>query len=552
MAAAILASGLVAGPAAAKDKSPPPAAWVADTALEANGTAALRSGNAAGAITALSELVARNPRDGTRQALLALAYHVAAHERPEAADLALTGYDLALRSEPGQMWPAALAGRLAFDQGRYDEAVEQFARAATLRPGDARVLGGLAAAAYMAGDIALASVAADRAAALAGEDAGLRRIAATAAAATGDSGSARTHLAALAKTAPDVAAAVGMRVAQIEASAPLDRDTPSAAASAGPDAPLPADPDAPSQVSVDIAIVLSQNTRRERSGINLLDGLSLQFGTNRASTRTIRQTDGVPVSNEYQRVVTGAIGIPQLNYSLNLFNRGGQFYSVVARPQLTAYRGEQSEFFVGRTLKVAVNGIQSGSLEQIDIGIDMKVTPVEITPTGTRIRIEAGRSFLTSDPAGSFAEALTTFRQKVVATAEVRFGETLLLSGLNETVDDATFSRTPVLGDVPLVGNLFNQRNVNQRRDAVIVLVTPSRPAALPGRSFARGENAARLAQLWTALVDPMSNAAATQARLSRIRLFTRMTRGDVAMPFPDASQATGDMLRDLLMPGSR
>ena len=28
-----------------------------------------------------------------------------------------------------------------------------------------------------------------------------------------------------------------------------------------------------------------------------------------------------------------------------------------------------------------------------------------------RVRIEAGRSFLTADPAGSFAEALTTFRQ---------------------------------------------------------------------------------------------------------------------------------------------
>ena len=448
------------------------------------------------------------------------------------------------------MWPAAMAGRLSFDRGNYDDAVEQFARATMLRPHDARLLGALAASAYMAGDVALAGVAADRATTLS-DDPTLRRIAAVAAAAADDRSGARAHLAALGQATPDNAAAIGARVAQIEASAPLDRATSAPSPAAAQEA-LPVDPDAPAQISVDIAIVLSQNTRRERSGINLLDGLALQFGANRAGTRTIRRAEGVHVSDEYQRVLTSAIGIPQLNYSLNLFNRGGQYYSVVARPQLTAFRGEQSEFFVGRTLKVAVNGIQSGSLEQIDIGIEMKVTPVEITATGTRVRVEAGRSFLTSDAAGSFSEALTTFRQKVVATAEIRFGETLLLSGLNETVDDATFSKTPILGDVPVVGNLFNQRNVNQRRDSVIILVTPSRPTALPGRAFARGEHATRLVQLWTRLVDPMSNAAATQARLSRMNLFTRMSRGDIAMPFPTAEGAATEMLRDLVLPGSR
>lgn len=544
-----MACMLLAAPAGARGKDAA-TAWVPDGQLEEAGTQARRGGDAVAAVAALSELASRNPRDGTRQAGLALAYHLGARERPEAADLALTGYDLALRSEPGQMWPAAMAGRLSFDRGRYDEAVERFAHATTLRPHDARLLGALAASAYMAGDVALAGVAADRATALS-DDPALRRIAAIAAAAADDRGGARAHLAALGQALPDTAAAVGARVARIEASAPLDRATPPSAPTAAPEAP-PFDPSAPAQISVDIAIVLSQNTRRERSGINLLDGLTLQFGANRTGTRTVRRADGASVSDEYQRVLTSAIGIPQLNYSLTLFNRGGQYYSVVARPQLTAFRGEQSEFFVGRTLKVAVNGIQSRSLEQIDIGIEMKVTPVEITATGTRVRVEAGRSFLTSDAAGSFSEALKTFRQKVVATAEIRFGETLLLSGLNETVDDATFSKTPILGDVPLVGNLFNQRNVNQRRVSVIILLTPSRPAALPARPFARGEHAARLAQLWTQLVDPMSNAAATQARLSRIHLFTRMSRGDIAMPFPGADGAAGEMLRDLMLPGSR
>ena len=91
--AAIAFCALFAVPADAGGKKTSPI-WVADAALEAAGTDALRTGDATGAIASLSELVARNPRDGARQALLALAYHIAARERPEAADLALTGYDL--------------------------------------------------------------------------------------------------------------------------------------------------------------------------------------------------------------------------------------------------------------------------------------------------------------------------------------------------------------------------------------------------------------------------------------------------------------------------
>lgn len=543
--ATIAANALLLGfapPLSARPRIDP--APLTPAVLRTDGVAALRSGDPVAAIALLSELASRQPRDATAQTLLALAYHQSSQVRGDAPDLALAGYEIATRADPGEMWPAALAGRATFDQSRYAEATEHFAYAAALRPGDARLLGALAASAYMAGDPALAMLAATRATTIDGErDPTLLRLAALAAAAAGDPAAARARLARLQTVAPDLAAPTGTRVEQIERTAALD---------AAPD-PVPIVEDGvPGQVSVDVAIILSQNTRRERSGMNLLDGLSLQYGLTRTGTRTTRDDGAGGGTNEYQRVLTSAIGVPQLNYNLNLFSRGGQFYSVVARPQLTAYRGEASEFFVGRTLKVAVNGIQSGSLEQIDIGVALKVTPVEITATGTRVRVEAERSFVTSDPAGSFSEALTTFRQKVLATAEIRFGETLLLSGLNETVDDATFSKTPILGDLPVVGNLFHERARTQRRDAVIVLVTPARATGIAARPFARGEHAARLTRLWTQVVDPASNAAATTARLERSRFFTRMTRGDVTMPFPDAVHAAGEMLNDILLPSHR
>lgn len=530
---------------AAKKKAPVLADLSATVSGEVmdKGLAALRARDSKQAIHAFAELASREPRNGTAQALLGLSYQLSADQDPQALDLALAGYDLAMRAEPGQYWPSAMAGRGAFDQGKFDDALSHFSRAALLRPNDAATLSAVAASAYMSGDAALASLAAGRAAALdPGANGENLRLAALAAAANGEPALARDRLAALAERFPAVADGVRPRAEALLQTAALDAPAGGAELAA---------PTAPDQISLDVAIILSQNTQRERNGFNLLDGLSLQYGGNRQSTRTITSDNGTQTGNNYQRVLTASISIPQINYNLNLFNRGGQYYSVVARPQLTAYRGEQSEFFVGRTLRVAVNGVNTANLEQIDVGIDLKVTPIEITPTGTRVKIEAGRSFLTADPAGTFSEALTTFRQRVVATAEIGFGETLLLSGLNEAVDDRTFSKTPLLGDMPIVGNAFNERNSTRRRDSVMVLVTPARPMMVPGRAWARSDAAANLAKLWTEVIDPRSNAAATADGLARMRLFTRMTRSDASTTFPDARSASEQMIGELVAPRS-
>jgi tetratricopeptide (TPR) repeat protein len=547
LVALLCAGATIAQPAEAKRSRPE----VVETAalgtdqLASYGAAALQRADAQAAASYFAELAAREPRNGTAHTLLAMAHHLDATRDPAALDMALSGYDLALRAEPGQYWAAAMAGRAAFDRGSYHDALSHFAQALLMRPGDARTAAALASAAYMAGDAPLASVAAARAAVIdPGAEGSNLRLSVLAAAATGDAELAAARLADLRTRFAPAADAIAGRVAALLQTSAVDP-------LGDPGDALPDDePGVPDQISVDVAIILAQNTRRERTGLNLLDGLGLQYGLSREGSRTVTSAEGTQTGNNYQRVLTATISVPQLNYNLNLFSRGGQYYSVVARPQLTAYRGEESQFFIGRSLKVAVGGINLGNLENIDIGTEMKVTPQEITAEGAKIRIEVGRSFLTSDQAGNFAEALTTFRQKVGATAEVRFGETLVLSGLNEAVEDRNFSKTPLLGDLPVLGNAFHERTRLARRDSVIVLVTPSRPVSLSGRPYARSEHVERLTRLWSEVIDPASNAAATAAALQRSRGFTRMTRSDMPMAFPGPREAAAEALTELIVPG--
>lgn len=510
--------------------------------LQQQGMDALKTDQIPAAIAYFSEWVVRQPQDAQAQTLLAVAYHLSSQQRPEALDLAIVGYDLAVRAESGQFLPLALAGYAAQQKGRYRDAMSYLSRAVLLRPNDATILAALASAAYMSGDVSLASVSIEQALRLnPNPSKEWLRLAALSNAANQQPTQATEWLTQLQQVDAAEGQFVQQRLHTLAQTAALD----------GQVIDLNQPPQAnrvvanPDQIALDVAIILSQNTQRDRQGVNLLDGLSLQYGYNRDVSRQLDRPQGAPASENYQRSITESIGIPQLNYSLNLFNRGGQFYSVVARPQLTAYRGEQSEFFVGRSLNVAVRGVNNSSLEKIDVGIEMKVTPLEITATGTKVRIETGRSFLTTDAAGNFSESLNTFRQRVVATAEIRFGETLLLSGLSETVEDSTYSKTPWLGSVPLLKTFFNQRNNVARQDSVLVLVTPANPLAIQGQPWARPEHVRRLTEFWTQVVDPSSHAQATTERLAQMRFFSRMTKRDAELPMTQLAQIKSNVLRE-------
>jgi type II secretory pathway component GspD/PulD (secretin) len=239
------------------------------------------------------------------------------------------------------------------------------------------------------------------------------------------------------------------------------------------------------------------------AGINLLDGLTVQFGLDYMTEE--KWITGAPTA--MTRVFTSALKVPEITYSLNLFNTKDDFYRVIARPSLVASLNETSEFFIGKTVSVAVSGINLGSVQLIDLGTYVRVTPSAISPTEARFKIEVIRSFPITDNPGTFQQALTAFKQTVNATAAVEFGKTLILSGLYEGVDTGGFSKTPGLGDTPVLDTLFNARRRTQRRDVALVLVTPRLAGVVETdtREF-RGETLNRLLSLWKDYIDPTVN----------------------------------------------
>jgi tetratricopeptide (TPR) repeat protein len=441
-------------------------------------------------------------------------------------ELARVGYQNATKFDPGNYWAHLHLGYLELDAGDYRAAQESFARAVQDQPGRWEAVYGLGVASYYAGDAVVARLAAEKLRQIDPENPGTLRLLAFTKAALGDpmAAEAARRLASIDPRDTVTSRRVGEVLRGVTlAQADLPADDDDFSPEGWQDGPSLAGGDG-EQVVIDVTIILSSQVQTESRGINLFDGLTVQFGytNNYVSIRP----SGQPSAST--RSITTNIAIPQLTYSLNLFNNSGQFYQVLARPSLTAYLGRESEFFAGRTVNVGISGINLGSLQPIDVGVGLKVTPESIDGNKVKFQVNANRSFLSREQVGTFSESLTTFKQLVNATAEVEFGQTLLLSALSEKVRDATFSKTPGLGDVPGMSLLFNERTALNRTESLLVLVTPMRPTTIATRDREPSTTVDRLLNSWQTWIDPKSDVAAITQRLHSQRFFNQAESGDL------------------------
>jgi Flp pilus assembly secretin CpaC len=519
---------------------------------------ALRRSDWQTAQTALAAELRDDLPNGYLQFLYALTYEKQAEAGNRAQlEMAQVGYENAVRFTPQNYWAQLHMGYLKLERGDHDAAQDHFAAAALDQPQRWQAFYGLGVASYHRGDLPMVRLAAERSLALAADEPDAQRLAAFSLALQGDN-RARV-MAANAVSGRGGAgddgerAFVAKRVDELLSGATLlaqqnvQPQRPSLESTIGQPAnelyrsdrqspvneAVSQDPDDPSQMVVDVTIILSSQVETQNRGINLFDGLRLQYGyvNTLSQASNTNNTDGfISRINETARAITSQISVPQLSYNLNLFNDARQYYGVIARPSLTAYVGRESEFFAGRTINVAVSGVNLGQLQPVDVGVKLKLAPEAMTQDATRFRIEAARSFLSREEIGRFEQSLTTFKQFVQATAELSFGQTLILSALSEQVSDNSSSQVPYAGDIPGLNALLKNRNNTKRQESLLILVTPSLPMAinLPSDPARRLTNVKELIRYWQQVVDPGSDIGSILKQLPHGQALRRAKPGDL------------------------
>ena len=419
----------------------------------------------------------------------------------EGRQLARVGYLSALRVDP-TYWPSNYQlGLLAMEDGDAVSAVRMFTAAAFYAQNEPAIFYAMARASYCAGDAANASVALARAVALK-QPAEKEELvtAALVAAANGDRASAEQWLGKLGGQRIDAKDSyLGNRVAQLldhpdiaTPVAPIPAMGASQPAGAAPVAPKPAtevsQPAGPTPAStasnsarhrraatVDVVVIRRKEAFQKSSGVNLMDALTLQFDSTLINSQRNAISDrlsGTSISDQVTTLNSVNLTVPAVTYSLNIANAAGSQSSIESRPTLIVYNGQTSKIFSGGTLTYSTNGDLSSQSYTKEVGTTLSVTPKFNDSDDTvTLTISVGLETFSTTGAGTFKESVTTDKSSTDITAELRFGDTVIVSGGRFQNLETNRSMTPFLGAMPLFGNLFKRRaSVYQTNDLLVLL----------------------------------------------------------------------------------
>ncbi|HEY7391312.1 MAG TPA: type II and III secretion system protein, partial [Bryobacteraceae bacterium] len=154
---------------------------------------------------------------------------------------------------------------------------------------------------------------------------------------------------------------------------------------------------------------------------------------------------------------------------------------VLAEPNVLAEDGKQASFLAGGEFPYpVVQGAGAGGTNAITIqfrqfGVRLNFIPT-ITPRGT-IRLQVAPEVSALD----YANGLTIQGFTVPAVSvrnvntevELSEGQSFAIGGLLDNRETEAFNKIPFIGDIPILGKLFQSRSRTKQNTELMVIVTP-------------------------------------------------------------------------------
>lgn len=150
--------------------------------------------------------------------------------------------------------------------------------------------------------------------------------------------------------------------------------------------------------------------------------------------------------------------------------------STLSQPNLTALSGETAEFLAGGEFPIPVSqGLGAVNVEYKNYGVSLAYTPTVLANGRISLRVRPEVSELSTKGAvsidGVSIPALTTRRAET--SVELGSGQSFMIAGLMQNSSNNLLEKTPGLGDVPILGNLFRSKSYQKGETELVIVVTP-------------------------------------------------------------------------------
>jgi general secretion pathway protein D len=154
---------------------------------------------------------------------------------------------------------------------------------------------------------------------------------------------------------------------------------------------------------------------------------------------------------------------------------------VLSAPELLVLNNHTAQLQVGASVPVPVQQAQSvvtpgaplvNTISYLDTGVILSVTPRANASGEVTLDIEQDVSDAESTTSSQL-DAPTVNQRRIKSSVTVQSGESIALGGLISTNHNLNRTAVPLLGNIPIVGNLFRNQNDTKTRTELLVLIQP-------------------------------------------------------------------------------
>lgn len=156
---------------------------------------------------------------------------------------------------------------------------------------------------------------------------------------------------------------------------------------------------------------------------------------------------------------------------LNLLMADGRA-KILANPKLVCESGGSADFLAGGEIPIVIVTPETRTVEWKTYGIILKLQPK--MDQGNRIRTHITAEISTVDHGSGGSDVPGFLTRRVATNFSTPPGGTVMLSGLVKSEMAKDVAKVPLLGQIPVLGELFKSRSFRENKSELAIFITPT------------------------------------------------------------------------------
>jgi len=187
----------------------------------------------------------------------------------------------------------------------------------------------------------------------------------------------------------------------------------------------------------------------------------------------IRWPDAIPAKGTFA-VGTGNAGTfsvgTDFDARLNLLMANGKA-RILSNPRLACESGGEAQFLAGGEIPIVIITPETRTVEWKTYGIIFKIHPT--MTEGGKVRTQVTAEVSAVDHGSGTSDVPGFLTRRVSTLFSTPPGETVMLSGLVKSDMAKDVAKVPLLGQIPVIGELFKSRSFRENRTELAIFITP-------------------------------------------------------------------------------